>query len=130
MEIREGQSVLSLTCTPSSAQLSVLWREGQTRLTETTSGVTLAPASHHHQLTLNLNTFSLTGEDIVYEVLDPEDDRRVVASANIEIALPTGEVNHSKLRKNCVFYSCAVAKSYLCGCRDVAIYILPCIQCL
>ena len=90
MEIDDKQSALTLTCTPSSPLLPILWREGERRLTQTTAGVNLTPTGLHHQLTLDLTSFSLTGEDIVCEVVDPEDDSDVIASATIEISVPLG----------------------------------------
>lgn len=90
VEVFNGQTTLKLSCTPSSPILPVIWREGQrTLVASDTAGVVLTPDGLYHELTLDLNTFSLSGDDIVCEVVDPEDDRGVVASATIDITIST-----------------------------------------
>jgi hypothetical protein len=91
VEISGDQSVLTLTCTASSPLLPVLWREGEERLSTSTSGVSLTVAADRHsRLTLDLGAYTLSGEDIVCEVFDPEGDQVVAASATVEISLPGG----------------------------------------
>ena len=71
------------------------WREGEKRLTDSTAGVTLTPASLYHRLRVDLTSYSLSGDDIVCEVVDPENSEVVVASANFKITLPGGELNYN-----------------------------------
>lgn len=54
------------------------------------TGITLSPPNLHHNLSINLTTHNLTGQNIVCEVIDPEGLRDVVASAQTTIFLPSG----------------------------------------
>ena len=85
--IQRDQAQQVLTCTPSNSALPLVWRDGQTRLTETTAGVSLSPEDLYHQLALDLTTYSLSGNDIVCEILNPEDASQVIASDNIQVTL-------------------------------------------
>ena len=67
VNITNDQTLLTLLCTPSSSELIVTWREGQEQL-DTANGVVLEPVGLNHKLTLDLETYTLTGADIVCEV--------------------------------------------------------------
>lgn len=91
VEIFNGQSGLELSCIPSSPGLPVAWREGERALVASdTSGVELIPAGLGHKLKLDLNTYSLSGDNIVCEIMDPENSSSVVASATIDVTLIEG----------------------------------------
>ena len=93
MEVEEDQQSISLSCFPSSPYLPVSWREGNKRLTSDDAGVALNPPSLSHQLNVDLNLHSLTGQDIVCEVMDPEGLEGVVAMASAKVVVLSGMIS-------------------------------------
>lgn len=93
MEIEEKQQSLSLFCNPSSPYLPITWREGNNKLTSDDAGIVLNPPNLSHQLNIDLNIHSLTGQDIVCEVMDPEELRGVLTMASAKVVLLSGKTN-------------------------------------